>query len=372
MISVAEAATITSLSIFLSDEVRTAPLMIGLFFAGRAAAEILADLAVGIISDNFRERRKLLAICAAAASAGSLCYMSSRDYLVLVSLGSFLFGVGGLAVSQLFAYTREFAASRRHDVTFFNSALRSVGSAAWIVGPLGGFLALGRFGFTALYAGCAVLFCTAAILCRWGLPNVTATAAPAASTRDVLKRVDTRSKLLLGTIALLMVTNMAYQVNISLFLTKDLGLPATFTGVVLGASAALEVGLMLVFGAYANRIGRWRLVLLSTVCATVFFVSLPLATTPAAVLLLQILNAGWTAVILSIPVVILQDRMPSRPGTASALYAGAYKSGMLLGSGVAGVGAGLAGFTNLFWMCAACTLVAAVLMIIGTTVEEQP
>lgn len=364
-IGLAEAFTITSLSLFLSNAVRAAPLMIGLFFAGRAIAEIIADLGLGVISDRMSDRRKLLAICAAISAVGALSYMFLRNYYLLFLASSILFGIGGLTFSQLFAYTREFAERRGHGVAFFNSALRSVTSAAWILGPPLGFFVLSTQSFTMLYGICVLLYLSAAALCRWGLPNAAKLSDSTAGFREAFRLINRRLALLLGAIVLLVITNLAYQINIALFITKSLGLPTAFPGVVIAVASTLEVGLMLLFGAIANRVGKWRLVVLATVCATVFFWAMPFAKTPLALLLLQIPNAAWTAVVLSLPVVILQDNLPGRPGAASAVYAASYKSGSFLAGTVAGVAVAVAGFTNLWWVCGALTLTATVLLLLG-------
>jgi SET family sugar efflux transporter-like MFS transporter len=367
-IGVGGAMVVTSVSLFLANAVIATPLMIGLFFAGRALAEIATDLVVGVMSDRIGNRRALLAICSGLSACGAGSYALFRNYYVLLLCGAIFFGIGGATFSQLFAYTREFAESRGIGVAFFNSALRAVTSVAWIVGPPLGFFLIAGPGFSTLYVIAAVLYALAGVICVIGLPNVTRVGGDSGDG-DGLKRpfsaLNRQGALLLGVIVLMLTVNIMYQIDISLFTTKDLGFTVDFAGLLIGLAAALEVPIMLGVGATAERIGKGRLVLIATLCATLFFALLPLATTHWEILVLQVPNAIWTSIILSIPVVMLQDAMPDRPGVASALYSSAFKAGAFLGGAIAGSVAALVGFTDLFWVCAGITVVAAVLFVIG-------
>lgn len=364
-IGIAGAMVVTSVSLFLANAVHATPLMIGLFFAGRAAAEIVTDLIVGVISDRIHSRRLLLAVCSVFSAAGAATYVVSRNYYLLLVLGAFFFGIGGATFSQLFAYTREFAEARGHGAAFFNSALRAVTSGAWIVGPPLGFLLINAKGFAVLYAVAATLYAVAGVICRWGMPDVGSPKEEGAPRERPFAGLTLQSGLLMGAIVLLLTVNQMYQIDIALMVTKDLGISAGFVGIMLGLASALEIPIMILFGAKADRIGHWRLVFIAIACAVVFFSLLPLATNRIELLALQVPNAAWTAIVLSIPVTILQDSMPDRPGVASALYSSAFKGGAFLGGSIAGVVAAAVGFTNLFWVCAGIAVLAGALLTLG-------
>ncbi|MEU8350063.1 sugar efflux transporter [Streptomyces sp. NPDC048845] len=385
LIGIAGAMVVTSVSLFLSDEVRVSPLMIGLFFATRAGSEIFCDLVVGALSDRLSSRRSLLVICAVFSGLGAICYLLMRNYYALLVTGAVFFGIGGAVFSQLFAYTREFADRRGVDAAFFNSALRSVTSVAWIVGPPFGFYLIASRGFGSLFLVAAVFYLLSAALCVLGLPDTRGGAAAeeaggegtgekageeaAPAPRSAFRGLTPKVRAMLAVIVLMLTVNSMYQINIALFVTKDLGLGAGFTGILLGLSAALEIPLMIWTGAKAERIGKWRLVTVAAVCAVVFFGALPFADSPVALLLLQVPNALYVAIVLSIPVVILQNAMSDRIGAASALYGASFKAGNFLGGMIAGVVAQGLGYTNVFWVCAAISAVAAVLLVTGGTDE---
>lgn len=371
-VGVAGAMVVTSVSLFLADAVHAAPLMIGLFFAGRGAAEIVTDLFVGVLSDRLRSRRTLLAACSLLSAIGALSYLWLRNYYALFLSGAVFFGTGGATFAQFFAYTREFAETRGRAVTLFNSALRAVTSAAWVIGPPVGFYLLSRDGFTTLYAVAALLYLAGAVLCRWGLPEVSNLAVvprpggrawAGLGIREPFRGLAARTYLLLGAIVVLLTVNQMYQIDIALFVTKDLHLSTGLTGWLVGLAAAIEVPATILAGVKADRLGRLRLVVFGSVGATVFFCLLPLVTAVWQLLALQVLNAAWTSVILSIPVIMLQDDVPGRVGVSSSLYATAFKAGVLFGGSFTGVTAALVGYTNVFWVCAGLSVIAAGLLL---------
>jgi SET family sugar efflux transporter-like MFS transporter len=366
MIGIAGAMVVTSVSLFLTTEVGVDAFLVGLFFAVRAISEIACDLVVGDLSDRLRSRRQLLALLSAFSAAGAVGYALIDGYWVLMLTGAVFFGIGGSTFGQLFAYTREFADSRAVEAAFFTSALRSVTSVAWIVGPPIGFWLLASHGFGPMFLIAAGLYGLSGILCAAFLPRTVDASGHDGARIGVLRTLrglDRTASTLLAVIALLLTVNSMYQIDIALFVTESLDMSVGFAGVLLGLTAAIEVPMMLLVGSHATRIGKWRMVLLAALVACAFFTVLPIARGAGALLGLQVLNAFWTSIALSIPVTILQDGMPDRPGASSALYSGAFKTGTFVGGLLAGSVAEVLGYANVFWACAALSGVAAVLLL---------
>jgi glycosyltransferase involved in cell wall biosynthesis/predicted MFS family arabinose efflux permease len=371
-IGVAGAMVVTATSLFLANAVHTAPLMIGLFFAGRGAAEIVTDLFVGVLSDRLRSRRTLLALCALLSAVGALCYMWLRNYYALFAAGAIFFGTGGACFAQLFAYTRELAEARGYPPTSFNSALRAVTSATWVLGPPIGFYILSRGGFTVMFGIAAVMYMVGALFSRWGIPDVATLARPEHAARNnPFAGLPVQGYLMLSAIVLLLTVNMVYQIDIALRVTKDLHMGTAVPGLLVGLAAAIEVPATTIIGARADRLGRSRVVLGAAVCAVLFFLALPFATTLPELLALQIPNAVWTSVALSIPVVMLQNDTRGGAGVASSLYATAFKGGILLGGSVAGVSAAALGYGGVFFVSAGVAGLAVVLLGLYAAMGER-
>lgn len=375
------AAANTTLSLFLADAIRAAPFLIGLFFTARAASGIVVGLSTGWISDRMRDRRVILGVTGLSGAIGSLCLALSRDYtLALVASVTFA-SVGGASFGQLFAYANEFATARGQDVTSFTSLMRSVFSAVYVFGPPLGLSIMARYGFRPLYLGAAGLWLALAAIGRWSLRRAAPAGSPAAPGDSRAARrvrpergaawrairggssLPARTWLLLGVVLALGTVNQMYSIDISLHVTKDLGQGPQLVGWMLGLAAALEIPVMITAGRLARRIGRGRIVGMSAILATAFFCLLPLATSPAALLALAVPQGIWQGVALSIPMVMVQDEAPGGVGTSTALYNAAFGTSAMVAGAITGVTASAVGYGDVFWVCAALSVVAVVLML---------
>ena len=356
-----------TLSLFLADDVHAAPFLIGLFFVARGAASIGASQATGRLSDRLRDRRVIIGIAGASGAAGGLCLALLRDYPLLLVTTVVFSSIGYVSFTQLFAYAKEYATTRGRSATPFTAAVRAGFSASWVIGPpLGLFIAV-RYGFGPLYLATAGLSLVTAVLGRWGLrrvPKLTTREAPAAP-RAARRRagLPARMWLLLGAIVALGTVNQVYSIDVSLYVTKDLHHGAQIIGWMAGLCAGLEIPVMIITGRIADRVGKLRVVLAAAAVALVFFCLLPLASSPLELLGLQVLNAVWVGVSLSIPMIMVQEEAPGGAGAASSLYSSAFMAASLLAGLVAGVTATAVGYGNVFWACAALSAIAGVLLL---------
>ena len=375
-----------TLSLFLVNAVHAVPFLVGLFFTARAAAGMAAGLATGWISDRMRDRRVMIGLTSLAGTAGALCLALLRDYTLLLVTGVAFASIGAGAMGQMFAYANEFGTARGRDVTFFMSIMRSVFSAAFIVGPPLWLFIMAKYGFRPLYLGITGLSLACAVIGRWGLrqvaPKVSAAARRGSRERRGVWRtirsasMPARTWLLLGVVLVLSTVNQMFNIDIALHVTKDLGHSPQLVGWMLSLTAALEIPVMIAAGRAAVRVGRGRLVGMSAVLATVSFCLLPLAASPAALLGLAALNGIWQGVALSIPMVMIQDEVPGGVGLSSSLYGAAFGSASMIAGAVTGVTASALGYGSVFWVCAALSAVAALGMLarlaLGRRTRPQP
>jgi MFS transporter, SET family, sugar efflux transporter len=363
----------TTTSLFLTTAVHVAPLLIGLFFAGRGVVSIALNLGVGSMSDRLPDRRLLVVIAGAGGAVGGVCFAVLRDYVAVLLSGVVCFSIVALGFSQLFAYANEFAHARGRPITMFTSLLRAVFTAAWVIAPPAGFFLLTRYGFGPLYLAVGCLSLLMAAL-GWGLRPLTAATRPPLTPQGDQPRghhapfgafsaLPARTWLLLGAVVALGVVNQMYAIDVPLYVTRTLHLDAQLVGWMAGLGAGLEIPVIIVAARLAGRFGKLRLVIASAVGAIVFFCLLPLATSAVPLLALQVLNAAWTAVSLSIPMVMVQDEAPSGAGSASALYSSAFMSAVVLAGAITGVVAAAMGFGNVFWVCAAIAAAGVSLLL---------
>jgi SET family sugar efflux transporter-like MFS transporter len=355
-----------TMSLFLADDVHTGPLATGLFFVARGAASIIVSQATGRLADRLADRRKLLALSGAAGVASAVCFALIRSYAVLLVVGVPLLAASVVAFSQMFAYAKEYATVRARPVTSFLTSIRSFFSAAWVVGPPLGLFIVARWGFMPLFLACAGLSLGIAVIGCWGLSFNPSANSHKGTARHGLTKVPAHLWLLLGVIAMLGTANQMYGIDVALFVTHARHLSPQLVGWMAGLAAGLEVPIMLLAGRVADRVGKGRLVLAAAVIATAFFCLLPLASSPAVLLGLQVLNATWGAVVLSIPMIMVQEQVPSGAGAATSMYNSAFTSASLVSGALAGVVASEAGYSGVFWACAALSAVSVAFMLAGS------
>jgi MFS transporter, SET family, sugar efflux transporter len=360
------AATNTSMSLFLTDAVKAAPFLVGMFFTVRAAAGIVVGLVAGWLSDRVADRRVIMGTAGMFGTVGALCLVFFRDYWVLLVTTTIFLSIGGAAFGQMFAYSNEFATARGRDVTAFSSVIRSVFSAAFVIGAPLGLSVVARYGFTPLYLGLAALTLVSAVIGRWGLRKAPRKVSHGIGGRQrggawraIRGGLPGRLMLLLGVILVLGLANQMYNIDIALHVTKDLHHSASLVGWMLGLTAALEVPAMILAGRAARRVGSGRLVGLSAVVAIASYCLVPLAATPVTLLAVSALIGVWQGVTLSIPMVMVQSETPGGLGLASSLYGAAFSSAGLFAGGVVGVTAAAVGYGGVLWLCAGLCAVAA-------------
>jgi SET family sugar efflux transporter-like MFS transporter len=368
---IADSVFATTTSLFLANAVHVGAVLIGVYFTGRALAGICVNLIGGWLSDQLADRKLVLALTGLAGVVGALGFTLIRNYTAVLVTGVVCFSLNSVCFSQLFAYANEFAEATGKGVASFTSAIRSAFSAAWVVGPPLGLFLLPHVGFGPVYAGCAIMFTVPTLLGYWCLPTLSSTPEKAAGQgrvswqeiHSVVTAVPRRTWLLLSAFTSVIVADQIYLIVIALYVTKDLHRSPGLAGLMAGTCAALEIPLMIVVGRFADRIGKTRMVAFAIVVAAGFFSLLPVASSAPALLALQVANAVWTAVLLSIPLVMIQQEMPGGSGMASSLYTSAFMAAELLAGAIVGAVTAQVGYRNVFWVCAGLCALAGVMLL---------
>jgi len=236
-----------------------------------------------------------------------------------------------------------------------DSAIRGTGTTSCTSAP----------DFSGMFLAVAVLYLACAAIYVFRLPRLRSRPATRTARRNPFVGLPRRMRLLMAVNVLLLTVNTVFQIDIALYVTRQMHDTATFTGWLLGIGAALEVPVLANVRSLAQRFGPWRLMFVAAGCASGFFALLPFASTRLDLLALQLPNAFWTAVVFSLPVTMLQDGVGGSRGTVSALYTSSFKAGIMLGGTTVGLLTGWVGFSGVFRACAGLCVLAAALLLIG-------
>lgn len=349
------------LSLFLSEELKVRPLLVGSFFTVNAVMGIVVGQLLAKYSDNISNRKPLIIICGIAGIAGSLLYAYDRHFSVLVSLGILLMSLCGTMTPQMYALAREYTDSQNKPAVTFTTVMRAQFSLAWVVGPPLAFFIAAHFDFMHLFSGVAVLY----IGCVWiiirYLPVIPRQKAPIAKESDSIWQ-NQRLLLLFISSFLLWTCNSMYLISMPLYISKSLHWPQGLAGWLMGLAAALEIPVMLLAGRYSARVGNRKLMLISATAAVGFYSILLFFHQQQVLFLAQILNALFIGILAGIGMTCFQDLLPGYAGQASTLFSNSIRCGGIVAGMLAGAIAEWFQFQGVFMtsavlsLCALCAL----------------
>ncbi|MGM1065663.1 sugar efflux transporter [Saccharothrix sp. Mg75] len=325
------------MALFLVKELHAGPVAVGAFLLVGALVSLVVSTLVGRLSDTRDIRRAVMLVATACGAAAWALHAVLRDYWLLLAVSVTLSALASTFIPQMFAYARQLVdRSRSTKGAFAISGLRTTQSIAWVGGPPLGALLMTAVGFTGLFAATAAVYLLAAVAVLLWLPRLGP--APAAGADAVDHRPGGRTGFVLPSAAFVLLQG-ATAVGVAampLFVTEDLGGTAGDAGLVLGLCAALEIPLMLGFGALATRFDHRVLVLAGGALALAYYSVVLLAQATWQVMAAQALHAVVIAAVMGVGISYFQDLAPDRPGYATTLYTNTAKisamtSGPLLG-----------------------------------------
>ncbi|GLW34025.1 sugar efflux transporter [Actinoplanes regularis] len=326
----ASAVVLPFLGLFLSSAIHAGPVQVSAFMTVASLSSVAMAHGIARISDSRPMRRTLLIAAALAGFASTGLTSVVRNYWILLALTVTATAVAGTLYPQSFAYARE--ALTRDDpgrAAMGISTLRTIFSIAWVGGPPVAAIILDKTDFRYVYGAAAVFYLAAALIAiRW-LPEITA--PPAAPTEGHESARPPRGiyRIIAG-FALLTTTMVLGVQAMSLYVSTDLRGSVGDSGLILGLCAALEIPLMLGFGALSTRIPVRRLVLIGAVFAVAYQALAASAQSIWMLAAAQVLNALFIAASSGLGISYVQDLMPLQPGRATTLFTNTFPLGQIL------------------------------------------
>lgn len=325
------------LSLFLIKEVHAGPFAVGAFLLVTGLSSMLVSTAVGRLSDSRAIRRTLLAVAGVAGALSWVLFAAVREYWLLLVVSMTLFALASSQIPQMYAYARQvLERSGSAKAPLVMSGLRTTMSVAWVGGPPLGALLIAGGGFTGLFAASAAVYVLATVVILVWLPKLGPATAP---TAEVSPGVGMRREVVLAAPAfvLLQGATSVGVVAMPLFVTEGLGGTTGDAGLVLGLCAALEIPLMLGFGALAMRVNHRVLVLAGGAVALAYYSVMLVTQATWQVMAAQVLHAVVISAVMGVGISYFQDLAPDRPGYASTLFTNTYKTATMLSGPLLGL-----------------------------------
>ncbi|ENB4453962.1 sugar efflux transporter [Escherichia albertii] len=362
---IAGALQTPTLSIFLADELKARPIMVGFFFTGNAIMGILVSQFLARHSDKQGNRKLLILLCCLFGVMACTLFAWNRNYFILLSTGILLSSFASTANPQMFALAREHADMNGRETVMFSTFLRAQISLAWVIGPpLAYELAMG-FSFKVMYLTAAIAFVLCGLIVWLFLPSIQksipATTRPVDMSATSHNRRDTW--LLFVVCTMMWGANNLYIINMPLFIIDELHFTDRLAGEMIGIAAGLEIPAMLIAGYFIKRIGKRFLMLIAIVSGICFYASVLMATTPTVELELQILNAIFLGILCGIGMLYFQDLIPKKIGFATTLYANTSRVGWIIAGSLDGIMVEIWSYHSLFWLAIGMLSIAMICLL---------
>jgi PPP family 3-phenylpropionic acid transporter len=261
------------------------PGAIGLVLAAGSLLRVLAGPAIGRVADRAADPRRLLAACCVVAAAAGAGFGLAAGFAALLAVQL----IHSAAAAPVIPLSDSQAAAAVRAGGFDYARVRAVGSATFIAGALAaGFAAEAAGPRVAAWLLAAGLLVTAmAALWLPALPR--ASGAARGGLLAPLARADFRRALLAA--SLVQGSHAAYYGFATLH-WQAAGLSTGFIGVLWALGVVAEIGLFLVGGRLAERLGTQGLVLLGALGGALRWTVTALTTEPIALVLVQPLHAA--------------------------------------------------------------------------------
>ena len=370
------------MSLFLVQTLRVSGGSVGLFALTSLASPVVGIL-VGRLSDRLSSRLRLLLVVSLWLAVGRVAMGLAPTFTVAVVVGIAFGAFGGISAAQVFALLRELlereAEPRQATVT---STVRTGYSLGWAIGPLIGTVLAAGLGYrTALVvSGLFVLLPLVPLRPaasmqdgdsksgEAGRPGVQAAARPTQEVVGEPTRASwgARSLWLFAVICLLALTGESLRITYLPILAVDrLGISLWLFGIVVSVAPVVELVAMPAAGALADRFGLKRVILAGLIVGAGGFAAFATSASVVGLLLGQLCNACFIAVVLGLGVTYAQRLHPDGVGFAASVFFAAQSltiaTGGLLGLALADRPSGL---PELFLTAVVLNGLAAVLLLL--------
>ena len=346
--------TMPYLSLYLTEDRNTSTGIVGIFLAVSSLSGVFVNSYIAKRSDNGMDRKWIILIAMLSSVLGYSSYVVFENVWVLLAVVTVFNGIGAAAMPQIFAYAQESAsASESNDKTFALSTLRSLFSLGFLIGPLGGTIILGAFGYRGLFLGTAAIFLIIASLVFFFLQNKSQGSSPS-TKKGVSDRASLKQKHLLYpflAFIVLFAINTINGMNTPLFMVNELHSTHTEVGIVVSLCAGLEIPIMLVLGAMSQKISNHTLMIAGCFIGILYYVILSLSTATWHVIAAQLLQAIFVAIVMGNGLSYFSDLIPDSPGVSATIYSNGSTLGRLVGSLGGGFLAQFIGFRYVNGVC---------------------
>ncbi|EGR0039847.1 MFS transporter [Vibrio vulnificus] len=354
-------------SLFLVEQLNASPMMLSLYMVVAVISSVSVSQVIAGKSDRGWQRKTILLISVSCQLVTVFSFIFIREYWIAIVVVSLLGSIRGAAFGQLFALGREYGDKYVTDSASFVSTMRAGIAIAWVFGPPLAFLLKAAYGFEASFTVAATIIAMSILVIFLGIPNVERNLRvekePSRANGGWVSSVNPLVSIYCLIIVLAFAANNLYIVSMPLYLSQELKVDANWLGVLFGVAALCEIPVMLWAGKLARRCSALTIMKVGIASGVLFYSVMLLATNYTHLIVAQILNGIFIGTCATLGMVVMQDMMKDKLGTASTLFSNMLQLSMLVSSLSVGVVGELFNYYSSFYVSLFGVSLALILLI---------
>ncbi len=341
-------------SLFLVEQLNATPMMLSLYMVVAVISSVSVSQVIAGKSDRGWQRKTILLISVSCQLVTVFSFIFIREYWIAIVVVALLGSISGAAFGQLFALGREYGDKYVTDSASFVSTMRAGIAIAWVFGPPLAFLLKAAYGFEASFTVAATIIAMSILVIFLGIPNVERNLRvekePSRANGGWVSSVNPLVSIYCLIIVLAFAANNLYIVSMPLYLSQELKVDANWLGVLFGVAALCEIPVMLWAGKLAKRWSALTIMKVGIASGVLFYSVMLLATNYTPLIVAQILNGIFIGTCATLGMVVMQDMMKDKLGTASTLFSNMLQLSMLVSSLSVGVVGELFNYYSSFYV----------------------
>ncbi|HFQ5279901.1 TPA: sugar efflux transporter [Vibrio vulnificus] len=354
-------------SLFLVEQLNASPMMLSLYMVVAVISSVSVSQVIAGKSDRGWQRKTILLISVSCQLVTVFSFIFIREYWIAIVVVALLGSISGAAFGQLFALGREYGDKYVTDSASFVSTMRAGIAIAWVFGPPLAFLLKAAYGFEASFTVAATIIAMSILVIFLGIPNVERNLRvekePSRANGGWVSSVNPLVSIYCLIIVLAFAANNLYIVSMPLYLSQELKVDANWLGVLFGVAALCEIPVMLWVGKLAKRWSALTIMKVGIASGVLFYSVMLLATNYTHLIVAQILNGIFIGTCATLGMVVMQDMMKDKLGTASTLFSNMLQLSMLVSSLSVGVVGELFNYYSSFYVSLFGVSFALILLI---------
>ena len=337
--------------LFLVDQARLDPLLLGAVLTARALGGIAFGTAFGAWFDRRTSVAPLL-LALAGSCAGYALLGFTTDFAALLVIAAFPVAIGAAAFSQSIALVKRcFERASVHTANRAIGVLRASWSLAWAIGPAVGAGIVAPLGYRGVFLMSGASSAIALVSLALVRPRL-----DAGDTKHHGSHKKTSGgpaiALAFAALALFHMAMFMGSIPLPIVITTSLGGATADVGLAMSLCAALEIVVMGALIWRPLKRGERAAIVVGFAAFVIYFNAIAFARSVSVVFWAQIFRAIGIALVTYLGIGFLQSLLPHRPGAAAALFSNSGQAGLVLATGGFGLLAQQFGYASVFFACA--------------------